>query len=264
MNQHNWHHDFFFQYPRNNISTSEGNVEMPILYFDNSIMMALFRVDYDKAQALVADQGMEAVRIIGGKALVVMAFYEYRSTSIANYNEVGIGIAVVPTGTKAPSNPLLSMFNSLDRASIGFCIIDLPVTTNAACAAGREIWGYPKFVTPIEFTLEGNKFSGCVKDPTTNTDLVQLSGKAGPGIRGPLLDLVLYSRHQNKLLRTLVNTRGGAQTCLSGSLRVTVGEHSTHPMAKHLWDLGLNGAKPTLVFHSHALQLRLNAGAIVP
>lgn len=263
MSRNHWDKDLFFQYPRNTFTSSEGEVQMPIMYYDDSIMMALFRVDFYKAQALVADQGLQAVRIFGGKALVAMAFYQYRETSIADYNEVGVAIATVPNGTKVPMFPLLSMMNALDKAPVGFCVIDLPVTTPAACAAGREIWGYPKFVTPIGFSLKGNDFDGVVTDPATSKDLARLSGKAGIGVPGPLLDLVLYSRHNGNMLRTLVNTRGGAQTCLPGSLRVTVSDDSQHPMAQRLRALGLHNAKPTLVSHSHALQLRLNAGAVL-
>lgn len=264
MNQHNWHADPFFQYPRTMLATSASDVAMPILYYDNSVMMALFRLDYDQAQALVADQGLQAVRIVGGKALVAIAFYEYRSTSIADYNEVGVAIAVIPAGARQPPSPLRSMLKPLDQATVGFCVVDLPVTTVAACAAGREIWGYPKFVTPIRFSLKGKAFDGAVTDPSSGADLVRLSGKAGLGVRGPLLDLVLYSRHHGQLLRTLVNTRGGAQVCLPGSLQLTVDEFSSHPMAQRLRALGLHKAKPALVFHSHALQLRLNAGAVLP
>ena len=263
MSQNKWQNDLFFQYPRNTIPTSEGDVLMPIMYYDDSVMMALFRVDYDKAQALVADQGLQAVRFFGGKALVGMAFYQYRETSIGDYNEVGTAVTVVPNGTQVPRFPLLSMLNALDKAPVGFCILDLPVTTPAACAAGREIWGYPKFVTTIGFSLKGHQFDGSVTDPATGKDLVRLSGKTGIGVPGPLLDLVLYSRHQGQLLRTLVNTRGGAQTGLPGSMRVTVSD-SPHPMAQRLHALGLNNAGPAFVFHSHTLQLRLNAGAVLP
>jgi hypothetical protein len=204
------------------------------------------------------------VRTLGGKALAGIAFYQYRDTSIGVYNEVGVAIAVVPSGTKAPRYPLVSMLNTLDKAPVGFCILDLPVTTPAACAAGREIWGYPKFVTPIAFSLKGSQFDGVVTDPDTHQDLLHLSGKAGAGIPGPLLDLVLYSRHNAGLLRTLVNTRGGAHICLPGSMRATVSDSSTHPMAQRLRALGLHHARPAFVFHSHALQLRLNAGAVLP
>ena len=64
------------------------------MYYDDSVMMALFRVDYERAQALLADQGVQAVRVFGNKALVGLAFYQYRQTSIADYNEVGVAIVV--------------------------------------------------------------------------------------------------------------------------------------------------------------------------
>src|ERR1035437_6613872 len=167
MSQNKWQNDLFFQYPRNTIPTSEGDVEMPIMYYDDSVMMTLFRLDYDKAQALVADQGLQAVRVYGGKALVGMAFYQYRETSIGDYNEVGTAVAVVPNGTQVPRFPLLSMLSPLDKAPVGFCILDLPVTTPAACAAGREIWGYPKFVKSIAFPVKGDHCDG--SDPALST-----------------------------------------------------------------------------------------------
>lgn len=263
MNQAESQNELFFQYPRNAVPTSQGSVDLPILYYDNSVMMGLFRVDYDKAQALLAGQGLQAVRVVGGMALVGIAFYQYRDTSIADYNEVGVAIAVVPTGTAVPALPLLSMLNSPDKAPVGFFVVDLPVTTAAACAAGRELWGYPKFQTPIGFSLQGSRFEGTVTDPDSGAELLRLSGTAGVGMPAPLLDLVMYSRHQDRLLRTLANTRGGARACLPGSMRLQVSD-SGHPMARRLHALGLNGAKPAILFHSHALQLRLNAGAVLP
>ncbi len=258
-----WHADPFFQYPRTPFATSEGSVDLPILYYDDSQLLALFLVDYDAAQAQVRDHGMDAVRFVGGKALAGVAFYEYRETTVGVYNEVGVAIAVVPSGTPAPAMPMLSMLGSLDKGRVGFFIIDLPVTTAAACAAGREIWGYPKFVTPIRFSLTGDRFSGAVSDPGGAGELLSLSGEAGAGMPGPLLDLILYSRHQGAMLRTLVNTRGGGRICLPGSMRLTV-PGNTHPMAQRAAALGLHGATPALVMHTHRLQLRLNAGAVLP
>lgn len=255
--------DPFFQYPRTVAHTSEGDVELPIFYYDDSNLMALFRVDYDKAQQLVTPHGVQAVRFTGGKALAGVAFYEYRKTSIADYREVGVAIAVVPKGAEAPALPMLSMFRQLDKNTLGFHILDLPVTTPAACAAGKEIWGYPKFVTPIGFVLSGNRFEGTVSDPDSGGRLLRLSGHTGPGVSGPLLDLVLYSRLDGTMLRTLVNTRGGGKFCLPGTIRLEV-ESSAHPMAQRLITLGLQNARPALVIHTHTLQLRLNAGAALP
>jgi hypothetical protein len=263
MSGNRWQNDHFFQYPQTSYQTSEGPMDLPIFYYDDSVLMALFRVDYDKAQALVAEAGLKAVRTYGGKALAGLAFYEYRETSISDYNEVGVAIAVVPNDNPLPRMPMLSMLRGLDKATLGYYIVDLPVTTPAACAGGREIWGYPKFVTNIDFSLQGNRFDGSVTDPDTGNNLVRLSGDAGFGMPGPLLDLITYSRHEGRLLRTLINTRGGAKVCLPGSMRVEVSD-SNHPMAQRLTALGLSGAAPFLLFHSHGLQLRLNAGAVMP
>lgn len=256
-----WDADPFFQYPRNPVNTSEGEVLMPILYYDASQMMAFFWADPDAVAPLLAD-GLEVVRF-GRKALVGVAFYEYRRTSIASYNEVGTAVACLPRGTKAPRLPLLSLFGSLDKKHIGFNVVDLPVTTAAACAAGRDIWSYPKFVAPIDFSLQSGRFDGAVRDPAGGESICSLSGTIGAGIPAPLIDLVLYSVHQGDMLRTLVNIRAQGRMCLPGSVRVQVGA-SKHRMAERMRAMGLQDTKPAFIVHTHGLQLRLNSGAALP
>lgn len=255
-----WHQDPFFQYPLTQFQSSEGNVDLPILYFDNSNFMTMFEVEFETANSFLKEKGLTAVRFASGKALVIVGFYEYRETAISDYNEVGVAIACVPNGVQAPRFPLLSLYKPLDKQQIGFHVIDLPVTTQAACAAGKEVWGYPKFVTPIGFSLDAKRFRGTVGDPESGDSMLELSGDLGIGLPAPQLDLVLYSHHNGSLLRTLINTRGGGRTCLPGSLRLKV-SNSMHPMAQRLAQLGLSNAAPKMVFYSHGLQLRLNAGA---
>lgn len=256
-------HDVFFQYPVTPFATSAGNVDLPIFYYDNSLCMAVFLVDLDKARALVTDERLQVVPAWGGKALVGLAFYEYRHTAIGAYNEVGLAVLTAPRGCRLPRLPLLRMLGSLDRNPMGFHILDLPVTTEVACAAGREAWGLPKFVTPIDFALRGREFRGSVRDPEGDHPIVTLEGKGGLGVPGPLLDLSLYSVRDGKLLRTLVNTRGGATCMLGGGMRVTIDPQSGHPMAQRLRQLGLQNARSFFVSAGHRLQLRLNAGAVV-
>lgn len=255
--------DPFFLYPQTPYPTSAGEVAMPILYYDDSNFMALFFADHARAQALADRDGFEAVRFFNGRALVGVAFYEYRDTSIGSYNEVGVAIACVARGMRLPRSPLLSLLRHPDRNRVGWNIVDLPVTTEAACAAGREIWGYPKFVTPIRFSKAGRRFHGAVSDPERpSDDLLTLSGRIGPGVPAPLLDLVLYSRHRGQVLRGTAITRGGGRFCLPGSVRLDV-PAGGHRMAQNLRALGLDGAKPAFVTHTDRLQLRLNAGAVL-
>ena len=255
--------DPFFQYPRYDHATSEGPVAMPILYFEDSNFMALYLIDFERARAKLEPAGLEPVRVLGGKALAGVAFYQYRTTTIGPYNEVGVAIAAMPAGMAQPALPLLSMFRSPDHNRVGSHILDLPVTTAPACAAGREIWGYPKFVTPIDFSLRSGEFAGAVADPAGGPPLVRLAGRTGLGVPGPLLDLVLYSRLDGRLVRATAVTRGGARLALPGSVRLEVSA-SDHRMAANLRDLGIPGAKPVFVTHTDRLQLRLNAGVVLP
>lgn len=258
----NWQQDPFFQYPLTSFKTSEGTIDLPILYYDNSNLLALYEIELDKASSVLNSQAVEAVKFPGGKALLAIATYEYRDTAVSVYNEVGVAIATVPAGTPQPKQPWLAMYQALDTRRLGLTVIDLPVTTAAACSAGKEVWGFPKFITDISFSLSKTGFSSTTKDPEGEESILTISGKPGAGLPGPQLDLVLYSEHKDELLRTLVVTRGGGRLCLPGSIRASVGT-STHPMAQRLRELGIHGQKPKLVFYSDALQLRLNAGAKV-
>ncbi|MFY9179212.1 MAG: acetoacetate decarboxylase family protein [Venatoribacter sp.] len=255
-----WNNDPFFQYPRNPVETSVGPVEMPILYYDNSQWMFLFWGDLAAARELI-DDGLEVVSF-NGKALIGVAYYEYRDTSIADYNEVGVAIGCVPKGVKVPLKSFASLLCHPDNNAVGMHIIDLPVTTKEACAAGREIWNYPKFVTDITFKENGREFVGIVKDPEGGNDIVTIQGKASLAVPYKVIDLVLYSKHNNQLLRTNVNTRGLGKASLGGTLRLAIG-NTNHPMGERLAKLGLNGKKPLLVIRTDKLQLRLNSGAAI-
>lgn len=255
--------DPFFQYPRTNYPTSEGDVATPILYFDNSSFMAFFFVNLDRAQTLVAPEGFKAINVGMYKALAGVAFYKYRQTSIGAYNEAGLAVLVAPPQAKLPWSPLFSLIRHPDRNRIGFHILDLPVTTPAACAAGREIWGYPKFIAEIGFSLKGREFAGAVTDPATSSPIFQLAGRMGFGLPGPLFDLVLHSRLESASIRATAITRGGGAICLPGSVQIGISD-SNHRMAQNLRALGLENTKPACVLRTHSLQLRLNAGVALP
>lgn len=255
--------DVFFQYPLSDFTTSQGVIKLPILYYDNSLCMSIYLVDYDQASRLVSDERLQVVRITDNKALVGVSFYEYRTTAIGSYNEVGVAILTIPRGHKPPWNPLGKMLGSLDKNAMGFYIVDLPVTTEAACSAGREVWGLPKFVTPIDFSLQGRAFTGAVHSPEGGEPIVTFAGKCLISLPGPLFDLPLYSINNDQLLRTLVVTRGGGQIMLGRNFHLRTSATSSHPMAERLRQLGLENARPLMVVASHKLQLRLNNGVAI-
>ena len=258
------HNAPFFQVPRQRVQTSQGAVELPILYYDTSTLNAFFLVDKAKVEAVLKGTGLSPALTIGGMALVALACFEYRDTSVGVYNEVGVAAAVTRNGEALPLGgwrDLLATLRQPEERRVAFHIIDLPVTTAAANAAGREIWGYPKFVTEIPFTLNGRHFHCAVKTPEGGT-LMQLTGRMGPSFPTAPLSLTLLSLRDGEMVRATVNVRGASKMALPGSLKLTVPD-SRHPMAQRMHALGLDGAEPFAVNWTHDFQSRLNAGVVV-
>src|SRR5699024_12380800 len=87
----------FFQYPLTPFTTSEGEIDLPILYYDNSNFLALYEIDLSKANALLTEHSADAVECSSGKTLLAIATYEYRDTAVSAYNEARVALATVPT-----------------------------------------------------------------------------------------------------------------------------------------------------------------------
>lgn len=253
--------DPFFNVPREQRPTSEGMVDFPICYYETRCVQAFFRCPLPAVTASLHGTGLRPGQVLGREAIVAMAFFEYTDTSIGPYNEVGIAVPALPLPSRSGSR-WLELLRDVDNPcrELGFNVLHLPVSTVAACAAGREIWGYPKFVSDIPFRLDGRDLDSGVTDPVqTNQSICRIYGRMGPGLPGPTLSLLLYSQVEQQRLRATVNVRGNTRLHLPGSVRLQLGQ-SHHPMHQTLRQLGLDGAKPLLLSVTRHFQSRLNLG----
>ena len=144
--------DPFFEVPRVAHPTSEGQVELPIKYYDVTNVLALFVGDRAGAEKLLVNTGLELAFGRGAKTLVGLSFYEYRHTTVGTYNEVGVALFCVPPGRRPSLWRVAELYAPLSWRSVGAYVVDLPVTTAAADAAGRELWGYPLMPCPTSPT----------------------------------------------------------------------------------------------------------------
>lgn len=264
--------DPFFNVPRTVAQTSQGPVQLPILYHRTRNLNAFFMVDTQTVQAALNAAGagrLQATCNWGGKTLVALACYEYQDTSIGVYNEIGLAVPVVRTGVKPRLSHWLQTLRDVDDPDrdVAFFVLHLPVNTEAACAAGREIWGLPKFVTPIAYGREAHQVDVVLHDPTQpqrrDQAILRLAGRLGASVPGPTLSPLLYSRVGGRWLKTTVNARGGGRLYAGGGLQLTLGP-SQHSMAQTLRALGLDGARPWLVLDTDRFQSRLNDGQEIP
>lgn len=263
----------FFQVPRTRTRVSAGEVQLPILYYDASALYAFFLVEQEKIRHVLLDAELDPGMRLGSKAVVGLACYQYRNTSVGVYNEVGLAVAVTRQGDRLAMGgwrDVLASFTHPEERRSGLYVLDLPVTTPIANAAGREIWGFPKFVAPIDFELDEGHFACSVhpaenaseQHPEKSAPLMTLAGKMGLSMPTLPFSLALYSYLNQKLQRSTVNVRGRTHLALPGSVRLQIGS-GQHVMVQHLQQLGLQNAKPVALMWTDCFQSRLNAGVPV-
>ena len=111
------------------------------------------------AQRLVAPTGLEVTGPFPGRALMALAACRYDDTDLGPYHEVAVSFVVrrhdSPTGATAARR-----LRELATGAIGVYIHRLPVDQEFSCTAGRDIWGFPKWVTSIEIDEPGSGTAG--------------------------------------------------------------------------------------------------------
>lgn len=228
--------------------TSTGTCDLPILYRDASQFGVFFRIDLDRARALLKDRSVEPWPIAGA-AMGAIYVWEYRDSTVGSYNELGLGIQARRRGSRPSVLKLgLDMRAQDDQ---GIWVVDLPVTTEAAYQAGVDLWGYPKYVTPIETRFEKESAGVRLGDELT----LSIGSMRGPSRKLPV---VTYTARGGKLIRTVIEVgepvRWGSAS--SAALRV-IGDG---PTARSVRALGLDTARPLLAFRTDRFRAILPAG----
>jgi hypothetical protein len=236
----------FLDRPRTRVATSAGDVELPVLYYDASTLVSFFHVEHRRAEELLAGTPLAPARFAGGNAIAAVVAYDYRASSVGPYRELGTALAVIPRNVPAPALPLLHLLRERAHEDVGWYVLDLPVTSSVADVAGREIWGFPKFVTQIDLDVAGEELVAVAQAPMGEEQLLTLSGRLGAEVTLDAMDLVLYTTQRNELLRTFVEARGPMHSGFGRGLTLRVGRGG-HPMSDRLFALGLDGARPFAV-----------------
>jgi hypothetical protein len=213
------------------------------------------------AQRIVSPTGLEATGPVPGRALVALAVCRYDDTDLDPYHEVAVSFLVRPHDS-APGASAARRARELATGSVGVYIHQLPVDQEFSCAAGRDIWGFPKWVASIEIDTPaagpagaGTGMSARLVDGETH--VLTLSVTAGGRLRLPSRAPPTYSFAQGVLRRTTWTSSAEGAAGRFGGATLTLGDH---PMADELRSLGL--PRRALV-SSSATQMRASFDAAV-
>jgi Acetoacetate decarboxylase (ADC) len=215
---------------------------LPIRYFDVQCLVASFLTDLGRGAKLLEGTGLQAVAQEDGKAVVLLYCIEYRVTDIGPYNEVGLTVLA-----KAPGDPIPAMY-----------VANLPVTTTVARHAGRELWGYNKFVAAIDVKSDGDNFSTTLND-LENATICAFEGRRGASVPAPPADILTFSLLNGRLIKTVIRVLTPFHASGGEAFVLKVGT-SRHPMTNNLRILELDGARPVLVQYADPFQALLFPG----
>ncbi|SEG52281.1 hypothetical protein SAMN04489712_10619 [Thermomonospora echinospora] len=241
------------------VTTAGGPVELPIRCYEGLALTAYFTVDAQAAARLLGDRG-RAVRM-GGRALAAIHAFDNRRSSLGEHREVHLGIVVDDPGGRQPLRTWRELLARADRRALGTHFVASAFTDDLVCAAASEVWGHAAFVGDLRVECDAGRLHvevGAPRDPA-----MALSGPLGPGLPITARDLVVYSHRGGIPLRSHIEERGGRRAHPSPGARLTVGT-ADHPVARHLRDLGLDGARPMLCLVSPARRSRRDAGVPWP
>jgi hypothetical protein len=233
-----------------------GTYELPVRCRSGTALTAYFTADAGAAAALL---GLGRAVGVNGRALVAVHAFRNHQTTLGAYDEIDLGIVVHDPWRPRPWRVWTDQLRRADHRRSGIRLLDSLLSSDAAAAAARELWGQPAFTgsARVELTTRSASVEAAAPDGTIMT----LAGRLGPWIPSSAPDLVVYSDRDGTVLRSSMETRGRGRTHAAPGVRLAVGP-SAHPMARHLRDLGLDGARPLLCLTTFHQQTR--RGSAVP
>jgi hypothetical protein len=215
---------------------------LPIRYFDAVGLEAIFLVDFHRAAEMLKELGLKPFTQEDGKAVASVSYFQYRKTDIGPYDEFSLTLTAAP-----PADPRPADF-----------VFNLAVTSATANCAGREVWGYNKFVAKIEGTYDRKNFSVTARD-SGGAMIGTLEGVRGRSLPRLPHDEFLFSLLDGRMIRALLRVETWVHDCGGDGFTVRIGP-SRHPMAENLRKLGLDGARPTQVQYADPYQAMLFPG----
>lgn len=200
-------------------------VTMPARVRDASTGTAVYLVSSAAAQKLIPGDAFQVIEVAPGQAQLALGFVDYRDNDLGDYDEVMVVFFVRPVG--------------IADGRDGVFIYKLPVNQWFTCAAGCEIWGFPKSVEHIDVRYRDDEVSCRLEMNGQHAFTLTLPRLSVDGV--PDFDMEMTSYTYRERATELSFTQGGATAMNPGGAGVRL-ELGSHPLADDLRSLGLPDA----------------------
>jgi hypothetical protein len=223
--------------PEGEVSIGCGKtVPLPIRYFDLASFSGRFLADAAAVRAALPTERLTPLEAVPGRAVVHIVAFDYRRSDLGPYREFAVWFPVTETGSEA--QPGL------------YCHL-MPLTSEPACIAGIEGWGFPKFLSEVAINTSAAECRCRVAADEREIATLVVSPTASVS---PLAETVIdvYTRQRDELLHCKVHQPAEReQRAGEGSALLALGEH---PRAEALRQLEID---PEGVAHAYVPHRRL-------
>nr|WP_202421032.1 hypothetical protein [Actinomadura rayongensis] len=192
-------------------TTTHGPVELPVRCDDGYAVTAYFTV----RAAGLPDETVT----VRGRALVAVHIAEHRRGTLGRFGEASVGVLTRGFGT---------------------CLLASAQSTGLAHAVATEVFGQPATEADVR-AGGGARWTRAEVD--AGGPVLTLAGALGPGVPLAGGTHTVSTLKNGTLTPSCVEERGPRKAHPAPGLRLTAGPDE-HPMARHLRELGLDGARP--------------------
>lgn len=208
-------------------------VAYPVVVRDACSASATYTVDAKVAREMLAEDDLDVVELLPGRALFSLACIDYRDNDLGDYNEVSLAFFV--RERSAPAGiPYLGTLMDFVRSRVRTSIFWLPVDQPFTREAGEKMWGFPKTLESIDYD-NGGATARCTL-VSEGRRVLTFSMPRGGKTQLPESAMHTYTTLGGRTHRTrFVSTASGVGIHLGGS-QLSLGDH---PMSDKLRRLGL-------------------------
>jgi len=175
---------------------------LPVRVHDASQGLAVWTIDKRIVQDYLDSRHMrlKAWDIGASKTPVALCIVDYREGDLGPYFELGLGCFATPFR---------------DPLAVGMFVVgELPVTSELACKAGQQIWGYDKVEADLQIQYRDRSVT-CTQKRGNKPMVTFTLPRRGDNKSAPV-PLFTYTEKAGSLHRTVITRSGEGETVRSG------------------------------------------------
>lgn len=195
-------------------------VSVPVQVRSAAMVGGTFTVPATAAQKLIDYSGLRIVKVAGTLGICMVSAVQYTDNDLGPYNEIALALVVHP-----PDGPPTSP-TTLLGGNVTTFIHRLPVNQTFTCAAGRDIWGFPKWVADINFQERPGRTDVVMLDDGEHAATLSVRTRGRIPVPDNEMEMACYSFREGTLRCTPWTMRLSRARMGFGGVEVHVGERN--------------------------------------